>query len=93
MKMAEERQKRAEADQLEQELKAKEMQRCLDLLQDDMVRRTRASEIKYLEQERRMQAQRDMYAKMQRLQHILPPSIIKKSCEEDILGGYSGYGM
>ncbi|CAD7962475.1 unnamed protein product [Amoebophrya sp. A25] len=94
LRAAEERKDRAEVEREQEQARAREMQRCLELLQEDMVRRTRATEVKYLEQERRMQAQRDMYAKMHRLQHILPSSIIKKSCEEDITGaGYQGYGM
>lgn len=82
--LAEKRQVRAESARKEEERRAREMQRCLELLQEDVVKRTRATEVKYLEQERRMNAQNEMYKKMHRLGGILPAGIIQKSFAGDL---------
>mmetsp|Transcript_9068 Transcript_9068/g.22207 ORF Transcript_9068/g.22207 Transcript_9068/m.22207 type:complete len:628 (+) Transcript_9068:144-2027(+) len=82
--LAEKRQVRAESARREEERRAREMQRCLELLQEDVVKRTRATEVKYLEQERRMNAQNEMYKKMHRLGGILPAGIIQKSFAGDL---------
>ncbi|CAD7924044.1 unnamed protein product [Amoebophrya sp. A120] len=84
VQVAESRCAKAEHEKRTEELKASEMQRCLELLQEDVVKKTREVELKYLEQERRIAMQQEMYSKMHRLQNFLPPNIIQKSFLSDM---------
>jgi len=83
MEVAEAHAARVSAERDVQETRARELQRCLEILQEDMDRKTREHERQLMEEQRRIALQQDMQAKCIRLGNILPRHIVMKSYMED----------